>query len=496
LSSTILPDGGLGSVAGKGWTCTGLVNDEALDCFWVGNDGRGAPGDSTHEPSIIRLSHDLSTIISQIDVQSADPSLSGVTSIQGVAIDKNTDTIYTLAPYENKLIQFDKLGNFIKSVTTPAQFSGIANDPANDTMALVTMSRGVYTYHIQTEVFDTFYGMPIPGEVTDQLYFDEETEYLYVSVGTNGTEGSIVIMDHPAQTMVTRWNNVKNALAIEGLTWTGDSNLFVANDQYFHSASPEFNMVMEYRSKRIDSTPTPNYWTPLDIIDDVAAWVDGSDANSVSPLPIGQINTIEGKSSSVRDFAQAVSADQPSSGLDTLGGNNVLRYDGDFLTTPSFNTKAVIFITNNLNGADTNATVSPIHQGASAEYTFTRPNILSYDISIDGTGVTSGSASQNGNSLIAGKNISLGMSIAQKSEPNVWYVQYDREIDVQKIGRTPSINLKGDMPEMIFLKEVPSQELYEKIVGYAAWKYDGYVAGALVGKLPTLHPYKSGPPLL
>jgi len=496
LSSTLLPDGGLGSVAGKGWTCTGLVYDLALDCFWVGNDGRGAPGDITHEPSIIQLSKDLTTIIFQIDIHAADPSLTGITSLQGVAIDKNTDTIYAVAPYENLLIQFDKQGNFIKSVSTPAQFSGIANDPANDTMAVVTMARAVYTYHIQTEVFDSFYAVPIPGEVTDQLYFDEETEYLYISVGTNGPKGSIVIMDHQAQTLVTRWDHIENSLAIEGLAWTGTNDLHIANDQYFHNVDPALNQIMKYEADRIDVDPALNLWTPAEIIGDLGAWIDGSDASTLTPEKAGLITDVKGKSNNARDFSQAVVADQPSSGIANLGYRNVLSYDEAFLEVTSFNTRAVIFVTNNLDGADTNPTVSPIFQGVSAEYTFTRPNILSYDISIDGTGATSGSASINGNTKVAGKNIALGMSIADKASPTIWYVEYDSTIDVTKIGRTPDITLKGEMPEMVFFDAIPTNEIYEKTIASLAWKYDGGVAGVLVGKLPVSNPYKTSPPLV
>ena len=40
VSRTTLPNGGLGSVTGKGWTNTGLFWDAAEGCFWVGNDGR------------------------------------------------------------------------------------------------------------------------------------------------------------------------------------------------------------------------------------------------------------------------------------------------------------------------------------------------------------------------------------------------------------------------------------------------------------------------
>lgn len=248
-----------------------------------------------------------------------------------------------------------------------------------------------------------------------------------------------------------------------------------------------------------EDTPSGTLWTPSDAT--TALWYDAADSGTITESS-GAVSDWDDKSGNNVHLSQNTAADQPTTNANTLGGLNTIDFDSDFMDIDSSTAiKAAIWVSNNLNGSDSNSTVCIIYSATGlVHYTFVRTNNNDYDISIDGDGGDSGDASANGEDLESGTNInfSYNLSIADKAAPNVWYNDFTQnDITVDFLGFSSVLTdskIKGDFGEVIFLSAIPSESLRQQFEGYLAWKWDGGSAGVLVGKLPSGHPYKSAAP--
>jgi hypothetical protein len=238
---TTLPDGAVGAVTGKGWTCTGLVWDEALACWWVGNDGRGVEGvPGTAYPSVIQLSANLSTIISQIDVKAlwADQ-----TTVQGVCVDTTAGTLWFAALDQGKIRNISKAGALIGELTVSSP-NGIAYDPSEDRLIVLSGNGTFRVINKTTGSQIRSYSWAFPTS-PDMLYFDPATRFLYASYGANGSGGLIVVIDHDNPRILGILGPFDECLATEGIA-IRNGKLYVCNDAYYHNQSPNLNEIVEY----------------------------------------------------------------------------------------------------------------------------------------------------------------------------------------------------------------------------------------------------------
>ena len=225
-------------------------------------------------------------------------------------------------------------------------------------------------------------------------------------------------------------------------------------------------MFIPYMNFISGTTP----WTPADIT--TSLWLDASDATTITESA-GAVSKWDDKSGNSNDSVQVVSADQPSTGVNTLNSLNVITFASDFLnlTTKLTTIKSAIFVLNNLPGDS----VQPVYgNDDSTEHTFIRGD-ADYDISIDGGGGT-GNASIDGGSLVSGGNIILGVSVEGKKLEHIWYADYDSAVSVKHIGQLISgatpFSLIGDIAEIILLDYVPTTEVRQKLEVYLQAKWN------------------------
>lgn len=242
VSGTTLPDGGLGAVAGKGFTCTGLAYDAATDTFWVGNDGRGAPADTSNEPSVINLSKDGTTIISQIDME----ALTGDDdSVQGVTVDTSDNTLWVVQGEDAGTISnVSKAGALISQFTfTNLDPNGIAYDSLEDELIVLKANGFLYRVSKAGTTLQS-YGDLGSGSTWDQLQFDPVKNGVWITEGSNGSDGRVWFYSF-ANEVLSESRTVPNADAIEGIVILGD-DMYIMNDAYFHSGSPALNRLLVY----------------------------------------------------------------------------------------------------------------------------------------------------------------------------------------------------------------------------------------------------------
>jgi hypothetical protein len=238
LSATVkqnLPDG-LGGDVGEGFTCTGMVRARDGSGFWISNDGRDVFGDSSYQPSLVKVSIDGVTKLQEIDLLPAIPTL---TSAQGVDI-AGDGTFYIAAVQEDKFHHLSATGALLSSHT----FSG-ANGLAIDTTrgklligAGTTISRcdmdGANPTALVTGLTDL-----------DHIHYNADLDWFFASYGANGSVGKINAYD--ALGVLKRTITLSDALAVEGI-WLDLANkhFYATHDGYFHTSGNNKNQLQKY----------------------------------------------------------------------------------------------------------------------------------------------------------------------------------------------------------------------------------------------------------
>ncbi len=232
-----LPDG-MGAVTDKGFTGTGLAL-RSDGTFWAGNDGRGAPADTTHEPSIVHLSADGSTILDEIDVSAIEAT---ATSVQDVTIDTSDDSLWFCLPDENLIINIDDEG------TEQSRFSytnvhGLAYYPEEDHLFILRDS-GVLRRINQAGTTQDGFSITLSGSNWDKLHYDAERNGLWITQGANGSDGNLYFFDIASESLSEPLPLV-GADAIEGVVIEGNT-AWILNDAYFHTGSPALNRLLRF----------------------------------------------------------------------------------------------------------------------------------------------------------------------------------------------------------------------------------------------------------
>lgn len=231
-SIKLLPD--IGNL--QGFTCTGLCYDEKTNNFIVGNFGKRAVTDASFNSSLVFLNQNLTEITKNI-------SLEGISGVQGVTIDINTNTIWFCCPYENKIYNINLEGEILGYINVSG-CNGIAyNQKYNDFWILIsgsnTIQRVTKNGLIEESYIFTY------EETIDQCYLDNSSEILYITAGVNYTSRNNIYyfdtLSHEISIACT-----VDSYSIEGLTITNDY-MYIANDGLYHSAVVPYNQINIYK---------------------------------------------------------------------------------------------------------------------------------------------------------------------------------------------------------------------------------------------------------
>jgi len=242
-ATSSIPDA-QGSTAGKVFTCTGL--DRLPNDNWiVANFGAASDQSPTPtDPSIVILSPDFSTIVSEFDLSAVTTALGP----QGVAYNPVDDVIGWVGAGDA----------FIRTInpTTGAQVGSIAIDVSANGLAWDSL-RGCWiagrgsnqaapdavSWYSTAGVLQMWIRV---ANNADQFWFDASKGtqgHLWMQYGSNGADGLVDVLDVASRTIVQTMT-LTGALSPEGIYRDG-ADLWVANDG-FHHGTAATNTVRRY----------------------------------------------------------------------------------------------------------------------------------------------------------------------------------------------------------------------------------------------------------
>lgn len=224
MFSSTLPDGASGSYSEVGFTSTGLFFDKARSSFWVGNHGQANSEDLSRKPSIINLDMAGEKIINEIEVYKILPE---VGTIQGVIIDKK-DTIWFADPTTDKIYNITFDAEIIGSIDY-FRPNGLGYDEFND--QIIVYSRGEVSVIEQgSQDVIRVYSVDVSG---DQVYFDEDTQEVFITYGGNGDPAYINVYNHQTERFLYSITGFEENTAAEGVSIV-DNNMFMVSDMFYH----------------------------------------------------------------------------------------------------------------------------------------------------------------------------------------------------------------------------------------------------------------------
>lgn len=237
-----------GGVAGKGFTCTGF--DQAADgTWWVGNFGAEDENDVTVTPSVVHLSADLSTIISETALSSFAGSAS--TGVQGVAYESDT-SIWVVSEGDNKIYNFNgETGALIGSLSKAA--NGLAYDDVNDQLVIMDSNGKIEWINKATAAVVKTVHVGDGTGVYDQL--SVSGGYLLATQGGNRRTGKVYFVSLTTFTIVAV-ARLAEATAMEGAFYDVTAGkLYVASDEHYHNDPADVNRILAYDVTIPDAPP-------------------------------------------------------------------------------------------------------------------------------------------------------------------------------------------------------------------------------------------------
>lgn len=259
-----------GGASSGGFTATGLdriTRGQWAGCWIVASEGRTRESDgSSFNPQIAIISPDFGKIVQLI-------SLSGNTSIQGVAVDTSgsEDTFWVAfvtntGIYDGDIRHYElydaSYTNYGTTANTAVEISadridfdttyshgpnGLAYDSAND--ALWVGGQGFVNTVRQLSCADgSLLDSITVTEYPDQLHYDATNQLLYYSNGNNGSNGVVYAYRIEDDENAVVYSSLSRAQAIEGIYIDRDlGELFVINDGGYHfTAAPALNVALRY----------------------------------------------------------------------------------------------------------------------------------------------------------------------------------------------------------------------------------------------------------
>jgi len=240
VNTVILPDVTNGKT-NYGFTCTGLAYDSLENCFWVGNYGKSLPSDSTVKNSIVKLSLDGTTKLSEIDLSTIIPTQ----DIQGVTVDTSNNTLWVASAIAKEIYNISKDGTLINVISHNA--NGLAYDNRTDTLWILTFNNsGTGVIENITKTGTTIKTYNYSGITdADMIHLDTNQNIIYFTAGAN-YHGNNFVYKLDLETGATNlYKTLKESYAVEGLYINGNK-IYVLNDGYYHSAFLNKNVLNIY----------------------------------------------------------------------------------------------------------------------------------------------------------------------------------------------------------------------------------------------------------
>lgn len=228
---------------GHGWTCTGLAYDAGTDTFLVGDIGKATPSSTGFASKIIRVSHDFTTVVEQINLYT---TFSNMQDIQGITIDTSDGTIWFCSTSEKLIRHIDTSGNSIGSFSTgTASPTGIAYSPADDSLWVLTYA-GSDNIKRMSKTGTTLeqFTFSYSSETLDQCFLDPARGYLYITAGANYSSRNNVYLFNTSSHAQSVTCTV-DSYSVEGI-WIGADEMVIVNDGYYHSAYDGRNVANFY----------------------------------------------------------------------------------------------------------------------------------------------------------------------------------------------------------------------------------------------------------
>jgi hypothetical protein len=252
IRSATLPDGE-GSVAGKGFTGTGICRVPNTNQFWVANHGQDLPADVTWTPSLVRISYVAGVITKLQEITLADKYVS-IETVQGLAYDTSDDTLWFADTNNTKIRHIQTDGTVISGdeITPTWAPNGLAYDATNDKLWIGEETSIGVNIESRSCATGAVVNAAIGTSLTniDCLFYDDTTKCLLLTYGANGVAGNIQVYNTSGASgaLVASGTIAMPAQvdAIEGVVWEGDT-LYICNDGYFHSGASDLNEIIEVK---------------------------------------------------------------------------------------------------------------------------------------------------------------------------------------------------------------------------------------------------------
>lgn len=239
VSETELPAGASGSVAGRGFTCTGLAR--LPDGKWVvGNHGK-ANAAAAFAPSVVILTADMASIYAEFTIASIDPAAT-LDSVQGVAVN-STGNILVSQKATKKIYEITPAGELVTTLTVLAVVNALGFNSLTGNVLYADDGNQIRNVHPTTGAAVSASKSVESGPI-DKIQFDPTLNGVWYTSGTNGVDGKLGFFSFASQT-TTHMLTLPGADAIEGCYVSG-RNVYVCNDALYHSGASLSNAIRRY----------------------------------------------------------------------------------------------------------------------------------------------------------------------------------------------------------------------------------------------------------
>jgi hypothetical protein len=232
-SQSVLPRPSVAAEDG-GWPSTGITRMPNGNWI-VGHDGRRFDGDKVYATRLVILPPDKSRIVGEIDLKAILP---GIESVQGLAWANGGVWIGDLT---GKAVHHIVDGQVMTSIPLGFKVNGVASDGQrlyvgayDDPTIRVIEGRSI------VRSFDL-------DRTPDQLHF--AYRYLFASDGENGQNGRVSAWNPRTGQIVTVFDNLDGAQAIEGIFLDGDRMTVISDGGFHREANPAQSLALTYRIK-------------------------------------------------------------------------------------------------------------------------------------------------------------------------------------------------------------------------------------------------------
>ena len=221
-----------------GFTCTGLTYDKNHNTFWIGNYGKLTNKETESHPSIIQVSSDFKSIVSQIFIEDYKAD------IQGVSYDDTTDTLWYSDGYN--VNNCDLEGNILKRISLGKYESfkpnGVLYDNISNSVWVLCFYKYLLNYSCEGELLNCYKSNYI-GQ--DHLAMDSEGN-IYFSAGVDYSgDNNYVVCYEKNKNKLRKAYRVLGSYSVEGICFL-NNYLYIANDGYYHDAFDNRNIIVTY----------------------------------------------------------------------------------------------------------------------------------------------------------------------------------------------------------------------------------------------------------